>query len=253
MPQDVLNKAKGRQDEGSQASPAPQPMDSPDDATTAPFDPMEQPGTDSVAALQQQLSCQSAQVEVLKQVDVRLQTEADQAGNRAEGSTAEAASLHSTWVTELQAQLRASHSRGQQLEGQLEAAAAEATAAQKRAAEGQAALEHRDQQGRESAAADQTVPEQEEAWKEQQEDSQAAATEAEATAAKLRQQLEQQREGRSQAEHEVATIKVMLSTEQAKAAAADGQAAKWSGDVARHQQAASRQRSASSGSSCSKS
>ena len=226
VPLDTPDRAKGRQDKGSQASPAPQPVDSADDASTAPFDPMEQPGTDSVAALQQQLSTQSAQVEALQQVVVRLQGEVDQAGNRAEGSTAEAASLNSTQLTELQAQLRASHSRGQQLEGQLEAAAAEATAAQKRAAEMQTALEHRDQQERDSAAADQTVRELERAWKEEQEGSQAAAAEAEATAAKLRQQLEEQREGRSQAEHEVATIEAMLSTEQAKVAAANGPGSK---------------------------
>ena len=238
-PQDSPERTKGRQDRGSQASPAPQPVDSGDDASTAPFDPMEQPGADSVVALQQQLSTQSAQVEALKQVVNRLQAEVDQAGDRAEGSPAEAASSYSTQVGELQAQLRASHSRGQQLEGQLEAAAAATAAAQKRDAEMQAALEHRDQQGRDSAAADQTVPELEGAWMEQQDGSQAAAAKAEATASKLRQQLEQGRESRSQAEHELATIKALLSTEQAKLAAADGQAADLSQVVARHQQAAS--------------
>ncbi len=236
--QDVPNKAKERQDKGSQALPTPQPADSADDASTAPYDPMEQPDADAVVALRQQLSIQSAQVEGLKQVIVRLQAEVDQAGDRAEVPTTEAASLYRAQVAELQAQLGASHSRGQQLEGQLEAAAAEAAAAQKRADEMQTALEHRDQQGKELAAADQTVPELEGAWKEQQEGSQAAAAEAQATAAELRQQLEQQREGRSQAEHEVATITAMLSTEQAKVAAADGQAAKLSQDVAGHQQAA---------------
>ena len=187
--QDIPNKAKERQDNGSQALRTPQPADSADDASTAPYDPMEQPDADAVVALRQQLSIQSAQVEGLKQVIVRLQAEVDQAGDRAEVPTTEAASLYSAQVAELQAQLGPSHSRGQQLEGQLEAAAAEAAAAQKRADEMQTALELSTEQAKVAAADGQAARLSQDVAGNQQ-----AACAAQAEVSKFREQLRKQQQ-----------------------------------------------------------